>query len=179
MDIRQVIDLVEDKKPALERVKLDYSHEDLRPVFSGPSIDFHYDKLYKGYVDRFNNREGDPGFNEAGAFLHRIWFSQFRRPSNRQPRGPILDLINKHFKSLDKFKAAIKAEAMKLHGSGWIYLSRSGRINRIVNHQKRQDIVILIDMWEHAFQRDYGSNKGKYIDNLWRIIDWEAVSQRI
>jgi len=60
MDIRETIDLVEAKeKGALEQIKLPYARTALAPVTSAATIDNHYGKLYKGYVDRFNKKEGD------------------------------------------------------------------------------------------------------------------------
>jgi superoxide dismutase len=73
----------------------------------------------------------------------------------------------------------MKEEAMKLQGSNWIYLSRSGQIKTIRNHQKRTDIILLIDWWEHAWVNDYGSDKKKYFDNIWRIMNWETINRRI
>ena len=70
-------------------------------------------------------------------------------------------------------------EAMKIQGSGWIYLSRSGEIKRIPNHQKRTDIALLVDWWEHAWAKDYGADKKKYLANIWRIINWDRVNSRI
>ena len=68
---------------------------------------------------------------------------------------------------------------MKVQGSGWCYLSKSGQIKTIKNHARRTDIAVLVDMWEHSFQHDYGSNKGKYLDNIWRIIDWNIINHRL
>jgi superoxide dismutase len=34
-------------------------------------------------------------------------------------------------------------------------------------------------MWEHAWINDYGANKAKYLDNIWRIINWEYINRRI
>jgi Fe-Mn family superoxide dismutase len=68
---------------------------------------------------------------------------------------------------------------MKLQGSNWIYLSRSGQIKTIKNHAKRTDIALLIDWWEHAWVTDYGSDKKRYLKNIWRIINWEYVNRRI
>lgn len=179
-DIRQTLDLLEDKsKSDLTQIKLPYSRTALSPVMSGALVDLHYGKLYKGYVDRFNKHEGDRTFNEAGAYLHSIFFSQFKTPGVRRPTGTILDIINRHSSNFTDFKKNFKEEAMKVQGSGWIYLSKSGQIKTIRNHAKRTDIALLVDMWEHAFQHDYGSNKSKYLDNLWRIIDWDAVNRRL
>jgi Fe-Mn family superoxide dismutase len=180
MDIRTTLDLLESQdKTKLAQIKLPYSHSALSPVMSQALVDFHYGKLYKGYVDRYNKNEGDAHFNEAGAYLHGIYFSQFKRPGVSRPRGQILDIINRHSSNFVSFKKNFKEEAMKMQGSGWVYLSKSGQIKFIKNHAKRTDIALLIDMWEHAYQNDYGSNKGKYLDNIWRIIDWDAVNRRL
>jgi Fe-Mn family superoxide dismutase len=179
-DIRQTLDLLESKeKSRLEQIKLPYPRTGLSPVMSSALVDLHYGKLYKGYVDRYNKGEGDAAFNEAGAYLHSIFFSQFKRPGVSRPHGRILDIINYHHSTFVDFKKHFKEEAMKVQGSGWIYLSKSGQIRTIKNHAKRTDIALLVDMWEHAFQNDYGSNKAKYLDSIWRIIDWDAVNRRL
>jgi Fe-Mn family superoxide dismutase len=179
-DIRQTLDLVEAKNtPTLEQIKLPYSRTALSPVMSSNTIDYHYGKLYKGYVDRFNKHEGDRNFNEAGAYLHGIFFSQFKNPGASKPRGTILDLINRHHTNFVDFKKNFKEEAMKFQGSGWIYLSKSGQIKTIRNHTKRTDIALLVDWWEHAWALDYHADKAKYLDSLWRIIDWDAVNRRL
>ena len=179
-DIRQILDLLEAKeKGTLEQIKLPYSKTALSPVMSSATIDYHYGKLYKGYVDRFNKHEGDRGFNEAGAYLHGIYFSQFKNPGVSRPRGTILDIINRHHTNFVDFKKNFKTEAMKIQGSGWIYLSKSGQIKTIRNHAKRTDIALLVDWWEHAWSLDYHANKEKYLDNIWRIIDWDAVNRRL
>ena len=178
--IRETLDLLEAKsKVELEQIKLPYSRTALSPVMSGSTIDLHYGKLYKGYVDRYNSGEGDSTFNEAGAYLHSIWFGQFRSPRTSQPKGQILDLITRHHDNFVDFKKAFKEEAMKLQGSNWIYLSRSGQIKTIRNHQKRTDIALLVDWWEHAWALDYHADKAKYLDNLWRILDWDAINRRL
>ena len=178
-DIRQIITLVEGTEK-LEQIDLPYSHSALAPVTSKTTVDLHYGKLYKGYVDRYNKKEGDSNFNEAGAFLHSIWFSQFRSPKNaNKPAGASLALIDRHFGTFTDFKKNIKEQAMTLKGSNWIYLSRDGKIKTIKNHAKRTDIALLIDWWEHAWFHDYGTDKARYLDQLWRIIDWERVNRRI
>ena len=175
-----LINLIESKsQQKLELIKLPYGKTSLSPVLSQKNLDHHYSTLAKGYVDRYNKGEGDSTFNEAGAYLHSIWFAQFRSPRSTQPRGAILDLINRHHDNFVDFKQAFKDEAMKLQGSNWIYLSKSGQIKTIKNHQKRSDIALLVDWWEHAWTLDYHSDKAKYLDNLWRIMDWDAVNHRL
>ena len=100
------ITLNEGKTPkTLVQTKLPYAKDDLEPSVSEDTINYHYGKLYKAYVDRFNSGEGDANFNEAGAFLHSIYFGQFKPHSkNNNPTGDSLEFIEKHFKSFDKFK---------------------------------------------------------------------------
>jgi len=178
-DIRDIITLLETKEK-LEQIELPFGESALAPVTSKATIELHYGKLYKGYVDRYNKGEGDKTFNEAGAFLHSIWFSQFRSPKNaNKPTGTSLALINRHFGTFTDFKKEFKEEAMKLQGSNWIYLSRDGKIKTIKNHAKRNDIGLLIDWWEHAWSHDYGTDKARYLDQIWRIINWDRVNIRL
>lgn len=164
----------------LEQTALPYSKDDLGRSLSKQSLEYHYGKLYKGYVDRFNKGEGDPEFNEAGAFLHDLYFTQFQKPKNsNKPDGPANELISEKFKSFEKFKDEFEKAAMKIQGSGWVYLSKKGEIKTIVNHQIKQDIALLIDWWEHAWALDYQADKKKYLENQWKIINWNVVSARI
>ena len=180
--MREHIDLIEaSTRPAkLETTPLPYGHKDLAPVMSAETIDYHYEHLAKGYAKRYNAGEGNANFNRAGSFLHNKFFPQLRAPKGaNKPRGAILALIEEHFKTYEDFKAAFKEAAMKIQGSGWIYLSTAGDIKTIPNHQVRTDIALLLDMWEHAFVLDHLWNKEAYIDSFWKIVDWDVVNERL
>jgi Fe-Mn family superoxide dismutase len=176
--IKQV---VEGKNPkTLERIKLPYALDGLGRSLSKRALNYHYGKLYKAYCDRFNAGEGDLDFNEAGAFLHAKYFSQFTNPKNSNvPTGLCLDFINEHFKSFDNFKEKFNKTAMGIQGSGWVYLAKNGTIKTITNHGIKNDIVLIIDWWEHAWALDYESDKEAYLNNQWKIIDWSIIEQRI
>lgn len=181
MDIRNTINIVEAKsKHNLELARLPYSKSALSPVLSQKNLDHHYSTLAKGYVDRYNTGEGDPVFNEAGAYLHNMLFVQFQAPKTaNKPNGPSLSLIERRYGSFDKFKEEFTKQAMSIQGSGWIYMSRSGDIKVIKNHAKKSDIALLVDWWEHAWFDDYGTNKSKYLSSIWRIINWNVVNSRL
>lgn len=176
--IRQI---AEGKTPkTLERTKLPYALDGLGRSLSKRAMAYHYGKLYKAYCDRFNAGEGDLDFNEAGAFLHAKYFSQFTNPkNNNQPTGLCLNFINEHYKDFKDFQSKFLKEAMSIQGSGWVYLAKDGKIKKIVNHEIKNDIVLLIDWWEHAWALDYESDKEAYLNNQWKIIDWSIIEQRI
>jgi Fe-Mn family superoxide dismutase len=181
MDIRETIDLVEAATmPAkLETTPLPYAETALDPVLSKNNIIYHYEHLAKGYAKRYNSGEGDARFNRAGSFLHNKFFPQLRAPKGaNRPRGAVLELIETNFKTYEDFKDEFKKVAMAIQGSGWVYLSTSGTIKTIPNHAVRTDICVLVDWWEHAMS-DYQWDKEKYLDNMWKIIDWDVCNQRL
>lgn len=164
----------------LETTPLPYGEKELEPVMSRQTINYHYEHLARGYAQRFNRGEGNANFNRAGSFLHNKFFPQLKPPKGaNRPRGAVLALIEEHYKTFEDFKNIFAEEAMKIQGSGWIYLSTSGAIKTIANHAVRTDICMLVDWWEHAWALDYQSDKEAYLRNLWRIIDWEVCNQRI
>ncbi len=179
--MREIITLLEDKnKPQnIEIIKLNFEPKEVNPVLSKDTIDLHYGKLAHGYADRYNNKEGDPEFNYAGVFLHNMLFTQYREVRNSNPpNGPMLGFIDKHHSGFEEFKNKFQEEAMKIQGSGWIYLAYDGSIKIIKNHEVRNDILLLVDWWEHAFLLDYGSDKKKYLKEQWKIINWNVVNTR-
>lgn len=179
--MREIITLLEEKSKTqdIEIIPLNFKENDLSPVLSKDAVDLHYHKLAKGYATRFNKGEGDPDFNYAGAFLHNLLFPQLREArNNNPPNGPIKGFIDKHHRSYDEMRQAFEDEAMKIQGSGWIYLAYDGKIKTIKNHEVRDDILLLVDWWEHAFILDYGSDKKKYLKEQWKIINWNVVNTR-
>ena len=179
--MREIINLVEETtKPAkLETTPLPYSIKALAPILSENNIIYHFEHLAKGYAKRYNAGEGDPTFNRAGSFLHNKFFPQLQPPKGaNRPKGAVLELIESNFKTYEDFKIAFKEAAMKIQGSGWVYLSTSGTIKTIRNHAVRTDICVLVDWWEHSWS-DYQWDKERYLDNIWKIINWDVCSERI
>jgi Fe-Mn family superoxide dismutase len=172
--------LNEEQRKKLEQISLPYSQDGLGRSLSKNTINYHYGKLYKAYVDRYNSKEGDSDFNEAGAFLHSIYFTQFKSPkSNNKPEGESKEFIEKHFKTWEKFTETFEKNAMSIQGSGWVYLANDGKIKTIKNHEIKKDIVLLIDWWEHAWALDYQADKKKYLENQWKIIDWSVINNKL
>lgn len=182
--ISQLLKIVleaENNKDKIILEKLPYSMKDLSPVLSEKNLKQHYGILAKRYVERYNNNEGDSDFNFAGATLHNIFFAQLSAPKvSNNPFGISEKFINANFKDgFSDFKNTLESTAMGIQGSGWVYLSNSGKIKVIENHHVKQDIVLLIDWWEHSWFTDYGPDKAKYLNNIWRIINWSVINDRL
>jgi Fe-Mn family superoxide dismutase len=185
MDIKKYVDIVvlaESKSEKIEQDKLAFGRRDLDPVMSEDTIKYHYDGLAAKYFERYNKGEGDPRFNYGGAVLHNLFFGNLAPPKpGNKPSGISKTLIEEKYKSFDEFKKTFEKEFMAAQGSNWIYMDTEGKLHTIHNHEykKGMKIVLLVDAWEHAWALDYQQDKAKYLDNIWRIINWEVVDIRL
>jgi Fe-Mn family superoxide dismutase len=174
---RQLIEKVQ-AETDIHQIKFPvYPISKIDQVLSKDSIDLHYGTLYKNYVKKA--RDTGDRFQIAGAKLHTTFFEQFKEyDSVNNPIGEIKLLINDKFLNFGNFKEQFIEIAMKIHGSGWTYLSTAGKIKTIPNHEIIDDVLILIDCWEHSWLIDYQSDKEKYLKNIWKIIDWDVINDR-
>jgi superoxide dismutase, Fe-Mn family len=99
--------------------------------------------------------------------------------------GPMLE---EHFGSVGIWRREFASAAQSLAGgSGWVLLTYSRRDKRFWNHiaadhtQCAVDAapILVLDMYEHAYQMDFGANATAYIDTFFRNINWPAVMRRI
>ena len=174
---------VTEKEQELSLEKLPYKIGDLSPVLSKDNVDYHYNVLSKGYVDRYNAGEGDPDFNYGGAKLHNLWWTQLMKPAgSNTPSGSILELIKDKYSDYKKFQEELVKTAMGIQGSGWVYLSKKGELKTTPNQSFKKDILMPIDMWEHSFS-DYTTQgkecKKKYLTSVMKIINWEVINNRL
>jgi superoxide dismutase, Fe-Mn family len=172
----------EDQGREIAQDKLNFDRSELDPVISEAAVKYHYDGLASKYFERYNAGEGDADFNYGGAMLHNIFFANLTPPrAANRPQGLSKALIDDVHGSFDKFKEAVEKAAMSIQGSGWVYMDTAGEIKTIANHEykKNMKIALLIDWWEHAWALDYQQDKAKYLNNIWRIIDWKVVDIRL
>ena len=162
--------------------KLKFEKTELDPVMSEATLKYHYDGLASKYSERYNAGEGDPDFNYGGAILHDIFFSNLTPPrAANKPEGLSKTIIDEKYGSFEKFKEAVEKIAMGIQGSGWVYMDPKGDIKVIKNHEYKKNlkIMLIVDWWEHAWALDYQHDKSKYLKNIWRIIDWSVVNDRL
>jgi Fe-Mn family superoxide dismutase len=101
---------------------------------------------------------------------------------------PIGGAIEQQFGSLTSWKREFVALARALAGgSGWVLLSYSRRDGALHNQLALDDAqgladtvpLLALDMFEHAYQQEFGANAQAYIDAFMRNVDWAAVNRRL
>ena len=172
-----------------EQPTLPYQPDALEPVISRETIDYHYGKHEKAYIDNLNKlikgteyedmdleeiiRHSDGALynNAAQAWNHIFYFFTFSPEGNREPTGDLRRAIDRDFGSFDKFKETFEQAGASLFGSGWVWLSRDddGKlfISQGQNAQNplKDGLVPLLtfDVWEHAYYIDYKNLRASYL----------------
>jgi len=172
----------EAKEEKLELEKLSYNADALAPVLSKENVDYHYKILSAGYVNRYNNGEGDIDFNYGGAKLHNLFWQQFK-PAKESSTfdGPIAQTITANYGDLKGLTEKMVESAMTIQGSGWVYMTKTGTIKTTPNQSFKTDVFMPIDMWEHSFT-DYipaKDAKKKYIESVMKLMDWDKLNRRL
>ena len=175
---RKYIHIVEARDKAY-RIDLPYGKDELDPVMSKDTLDLHYGKLHKNYVDKALDGI-DYEWNIAGVELHNLFFAQFRAPNTpNKPTDASQLLIKEKWNDYNDFQEIFTEQALNIKGSGWCYLSTKGDIKIIQNHKSTKGVALILDMWEHAWALDYGADKEKYVKKFWKIVDWNVINTRI
>ncbi len=130
-------------------------------------------------------------FNVGGHMLHSIFWENMApagKGGGGPPGGAIADVINKEFGSFDAFKKVFSAAATSTEGSGWAALAMHQCIERpfIMQIEKHNvnlfpnfQILMAIDVWEHAYYVDYKNERPKFVEAFWNIINWDRVNKNL
>lgn len=187
-------------------IELMYPLNGLEPYYSEETLNIHYNKLYKGYVDNYNKvqaklensrknneyenikcLEKDLSFQGSGVILHELFFNNINIPIPSSPNIALLERITIDFKSFENLKKQFSEASKVVEASGWCLLVWDENFNKleILQCEKHQNLtlwgcipLLVIDMWEHSYYLQYKSNRQEYIDNFWNIINWNIVNKR-
>ena len=130
------------------------------------------------------------GFEYNGMILHEYYFSNLRPRSEPSPPSGsgLVRALGDAFGSVDVWKTDFQAMG-GMRGIGWVILFQDPATDRLTNHwiSLHQDGVpagfkplLVMDVWEHAFMRDYkASEKKKYVEAFFRNVDWSVVERRL
>ena len=181
---------------------LPFDRDALAPVISAETLDFHYGKHHQTYVTNLNNlitgteyessslediiRSADGGIfnNAAQVWNHTFYWNCLSPTGGGEPSGSLTDAITARFGSFDAFRETFIKSATTNFGSGWTWLVKSaeGELD-IVNTSNAANPMsdgliplMTIDVWEHAYYIDYRNARPKYLDEIWKIINWEFIA---
>ena len=189
--------------------KLPYGYKDLAPYISEEQLRIHYEKHHQAYVNGANailqkldksRKEGtdldmkatlkELSFNIGGHLLHSIFWGNLA-PAGKgggKPSGSLGDAIEKEFGSFERFRKEFTQAATSVEGSGWGALAfcRQTKMPIIMQIEKHNTtvypnfrILMVIDVFEHAYYLDYKNDRGKFVEAFWNIVNWDAVNKRL
>lgn len=188
---------------AIELPPLPYSRDALEPYISSETLDFHYGKHHKTYVDKLNpliegtaqadasleeivkNSEGGVFNNAAQIWNHTFYWHCLSPNGGGEPTGAIAEAINASFGSFDEFKTQFTTSAINNFGSSWTWLVKTaeGKL-AIVNTSNAatplttaDKALLTVDLWEHAYYIDYRNVRPDYMGAFWNLVNWDFVNE--
>jgi Fe-Mn family superoxide dismutase len=164
--------------------------------------------LYQGYVTNTNKvinklnsllKEGSTGTPEYaelkrrfgwewnGMRLHENYFDNLSKVGNSiDTTSALANTIVTNFGSIEDWEKDFKSTGM-LRGIGWVALYQDPESKQLFNtwineheigHISGGSLLLIMDVFEHAFMIDYGLKRAEYIEVFFNNIDWKVVSNR-
>lgn len=184
---------------------LPYAKDALEPVIAAGTIEFHHGKHHQTYITNLNNlikgttfenmsleeiilkSDGAIFNNAAQVWNHTFYFYSFKKSTlPGVPKGALAGAIDAEWGSFENFKSEFSAASLSVFGSGWGWLVKdsAGKLSIVKESNAGNPLtkgltpILTFDVWEHAYYLDYQNRRADYINALWTIVDWEAVSAR-
>ena len=178
---------------AIQLPDLPYAKDALAPVISANTIEFHYGKHHRAYVDNANKliagtqfekegleaiigkTAGDAAkvgiFNNTAQIWNHSFYWQCLKPGGGgAPTGAIAAKINAVWGSYDKFVEELKTAGTTQFGSGWAWLVLDNGQLKIVKTANADTPIahglkplLTLDVWEHAYYLDYQNRRPDYL----------------
>ncbi len=182
---------------------LPYAMEALAPHISKETLEFHYGKHHKTYVDTLNKlidgtkfqdmaledviRKSDGKIynNAAQDWNHTFFWNCMGPGCGGDPSDDLAGAILNKFKSFSEFKKQFSEAAVAQFGSGWAWLVRnkdgsvaiettSNAINPLTSDKTA---LLTCDVWEHAYYIDYRNARAKFLEAFWSVVNWDFANK--
>ena len=186
---------------AIELPALPYDMNALAPHISKETLEFHYGKHHKTYVDKLNgmlegfegkslediikSSEGPVFNNAAQVWNHTFYWNCLAPQAGGAPTGAIADAIDSIYGSFDNFKKELSDKAANNFGSGWTWLvkTQDGELDIVNTSNAATPLtdsqvtpLLTVDVWEHAYYIDYRNARPKYLEAFWQLVNWDFVN---
>ena len=182
--------------------ELPYARDALAPHISEETIEYHYGKHHKAYVDNLNKlipgtefentplekiiKKASGGIfnNAAQVWNHTFYWNGLAPDGGGKPTGNLAEAIDKYFGSFEKFKEQFSNAGVTKFGSGWAWLVKNPDGGLAIEATSNADNpikesktpLLTCDVWEHAYYIDYRNARAKYIEAFWNLVNWDTVS---
>jgi len=185
---------------------LPYGYGDLAPYLSEEQLKIHHTKHHQGYVNGANKifkmldqvrKSGSEynvksilkelSFNMGGHELHSFFWTNMCAVGKNGEAGNFGKELEEQFGSLDRFKDEFSKTAASVEGSGWAVLALDQMTKRLVlmqiekhnvNITPNLPLLMVVDVWEHAYYLDYKNERGKFLDAFWNVVNWAEINKR-
>lgn len=184
--------------------ELPYDNDALEPAISARTIEYHYGKHEKAYIDNLNRLVAGTRFddedleevirhsdgilfnNASQAWNHIFYFFTFSPDGGGEPQNKLRKAIERDFGSFEDFKKAFVDAGVGLFGSGWVWLLSdvAGKLFITQGRNAENPLtaglkpLLAFDVWEHAYYLDYQNRRQAALEALWNIVDWSIVEER-
>ena len=188
--------------------RLAFGYKDLEPFISEEQLRLHHEKHHAAYVTGANGvlerlekarREKtdldmkstlkELSFHIGGHVLHTLFWGNLapKGKAADRPVGLLATAIDKEFGGYEPFKKEFSQAAVSAEGSGWAALSHCTLTNRPVIMQIEKHnvnvypglrILLVLDVWEHAYYLDYKNLRAKFVEAFWNIVNWDEANRR-
>ncbi|MBT3253567.1 MAG: superoxide dismutase [Fe] [Candidatus Marinimicrobia bacterium] len=183
---------------------LPFAQDALAPVISAETLDYHYGKHHNAYVTNLNNLVPGTEFenssleeiimkasggvfnNAAQVWNHTFYWNCLSPNGGGVPSGALASAIDSAFGSFDNFKAEFTKAAATNFGAGWTWLVKNADGSLAIASTSNagtpmtngQTALLTVDVWEHAYYVDYRNARPKYLEEIWKIFNWDFVAEQ-
>ena len=184
---------------------LPYPMDALAPYISKETLEYHYGRHHKTYVDNLNkqivgtafenmsledivrNASGGIFNNAAQTWNHTFYWNGMKPNGGGEPTGALMKAIEAKWGSFAEFRKAFSAACGANFGSGWTWLVKKpdGSVD-IVNTSNaatpltgEDKPLLTCDVWEHAYYLKHYNVRAEYIQDWFKVVNWEKVNQNL
>ena len=136
----------------------------------------------------FGQASEKPFFNTAAqVWNHTFYWNSLAPKAGGAPTGAVAAAIDASFGSFAEFKDKFSKAAATQFGSGWAGLVKNPDGSLVIEQSANADTpfavgktcVLTIDVWEHAYYIDYRNARPKYIEEYWKLVNWDFANANL
>lgn len=128
--------------------------------------------------------------NGGGHYNHELFWKSMSPSSDSKPSGKLATALEAGFGSFEAFKTQFADAGKNRFGSGWAWLVMDGDKKLRISSTPNQDNPLMdiaeikgfpvlgLDVWEHAYYLRYQNKRPDYINNWWKVVNWNYIADR-